>query len=128
MSTIHRKKFADGRESPQEMHQRVAWHGKRCLGCGGPPAIQIRVLAPIAELTRLAPGVMAAIAASNSDHPGAVPSVPTKYGAMMVTSETCYCRLCASAAERAAARGPSWTIVEIDRGPDPKQRVTVGMT
>ena len=125
---IHTRRFADGKETPQEMHARVAWAGKRCLKCGGKPHIVIRVIAPLKELQRLCPEVLMAIAAGNPDpaHRGEVPVIPTVYGPMLRVSEVVACRLCAPDAEKAAAHGPSWTIVELDRGPDPKGRVVVG--
>ena len=36
------------------------------------------------------------------------------------------CRLCQRDFERALARGPSWCVVDIHRGPDPLNRVSVG--
>jgi len=120
---IHVKKFAGGRETPQEMHARVAWAGRRCAACKGPPAIRIKVFAPVAELVQRSPQLMGVLAARAG---GNLPVVPTTAGNMLKTSDLCFCALCAPTAERVAAKGPSWAIVEIDRGPDPTNRVATG--
>ncbi len=125
-SPVHMKKFGQATgETPQEMHARLAWRGRRCQ-CGGAPAILIRVMAPFKELYLRSPEVIEAMAMSDPDHPGALPIIPTTYGPMIKTSEVVACVRCAPAAERAAAQGPSWALVEIDRGPDPKNRVVSG--
>jgi len=127
MSPLHMRKF--GRttgESPQEMHARIAWHGRRCQACGGPPAILIRVLAPFKELYERAPDTLTVMANSDPEHPGQLPIIPTQYGPMLRTSEIVACARCAPSAEKAAAHGPSWCLVEIDRGPDPTGKVSVG--
>ncbi len=123
---LHLRKFehATG-ETPQQMHARLAWYGRRCR-CGGPPAILIRVLAPFKELYRIAPETVTAMAHSDPAHPGQLPIIPTKHGPMIKTSEVVACANCAPAAERAAAHGPSWVIIEIDRGPDPRNRHVTG--
>lgn len=121
---IHVKKFAGGRETPQEMHARIAWAGRRCLHCKGPPAIRIKVFAPVEELKQRSPHVMAGLASAFPG--GSIPVVPTVHGPMLKTTDVVFCARCAPAAERAAAKGPSWALVEIDRGPDPKNRVVAG--
>ena len=85
-----------------------------CGYCGGPPAIRIRVLVPLQELTERSPELVAAIAASNPDGP-TVPTVPTKYGQMVKLRDYCACRQCQIDAEVEAAQYPSWYIVEIAR-------------
>jgi hypothetical protein len=113
---IHVRKFgaSSGGLTPQEMHAKYAWPGKKCLGCGGPPAIRIRVLSPVREMAH---DVLMLIAASNPASPGTLPVIPTKFGPFLKTSDTFACAACAPAAERSAAHLPSWVIVEIERGP-----------
>lgn len=129
MSNLRVRKFgrATG-ETPQEMHARVAWANKRCHHCGGPPAMLIRVLAPFKEVYKRVPEALRAMAQADPAHPGQIPVIPTTEGPMIRVSQLVVCAHCAPAAEKAAAHGPSWCIVEIDRGPDPKNRVSVGVS
>ena len=113
---VHLKKFAGGRETPQEMHRRLGIR-KNCVMCKGVPAvIRIKVFAPLAELVKRAPEYVAGIIASNPDGPY-VPSIDTTYGKMVKVSDIGACDLCKTQAEKEAAKGPSWVLVEIDRGP-----------
>lgn len=121
---IHIKKFGQATgETPQEMHARLAWRGRRCQVCSGPPVVRIKVLTPVSEM---APGVLAAIAAADPEGKGRLPVIPTKHGNVLMTADVFACKLHQKGAERAAAKGPSFNIVEIDRGPDPTNKVTVG--
>lgn len=120
--TRHIKKFMDGKMSPQELHQRLGIR-KNCYGCGKPAVVRLRTFVALDELTKRQPEYVAQIMASNPNGPY-VPTVATKYGPMVKVSDIGACALCAKEAEKAAARGPSWCIVEIDRGPDPKQAVS----
>jgi hypothetical protein len=125
---IHRKHFgATTGLTPQETHIKYAWRSRQCIvaGCGGTPNIRIRVFTPIKEMDQ---GILAAIAASNRDSPGSLPVVQMTYGAMLKTADMVVCRSHQKDAERAAARGPSCSLVEIDRGPDPTNKTQVGWT
>ena len=112
---VHIKKFAGGRETPQEMHRRLGIR-KNCALCGHPAAIRIKVFAPLAELIKRTPEYVAGICASNPDGPY-VPTIDTTYGKMVKISDVGACDLCKTQAEKEAAKGPSWMLVEIDRGP-----------
>lgn len=116
--TRHRRRLFGGVRTADEVHRELGLRG-RCHVCGGPPAIRIRVFAPLDELVRRQPEFVAVVAANNPDAPGVVPTVPMgREGAPFVKlSDLCACDLCRADAERAAARGPSWCVVEIDRGP-----------
>ncbi len=115
----HTKQFMDGRMTPEELHRQVGLRAK-CVGCGQPAAIRIKVLAQLEELTKRQPEFVAALAVTNPTGP-CVPTVQTIYGPMVKISDVGACDLCRKTAEIAAARGaPSWCIVEIDRGPGPQ--------
>ena len=105
---ILKKKLA-----PHELHRALGIR-KKCEQCGAPAAIRIKVLVALDELTRRAPEYVANIMASNPDGPF-VPTIETKYGPMVKTSDIGACDNCRVEAEKAAAKGPSWAIVEIDR-------------
>lgn len=114
---VHIKKFDKGRSTPDEMHRRYALGiGKKvCKTCGNPKlAIRIRVLVQLAELVKRNPDFVAGIMASNPNGVE-VPTIRTKYGPMVRVTDEAFCDNCKVGAERAAAKGPSWAIVEIDR-------------
>jgi hypothetical protein len=127
MGNIHRKlkRFADGKETPFQMHQRLAWGGKRCTTCGGAPVIRIKTFMRADDFTsQVEPGVMAMIAQACG---GKLPTVPTKFGPIVRIGDAFACRACQKDAEIAAAHLPGYVITEIDRGPaDIKIRVGAG--
>jgi hypothetical protein len=112
---VHLDKFMKGQMTPSEVHKKYGVR-KSCQSCGAPASIRIRVLVTLAELTQRQPEFVANIAASNPDGPY-VPTVPTKFGPMVLISDVGACDNCKGEAERAAAHHPSWAIVEINRGP-----------
>lgn len=121
----NRRKFMDGRMTPQEAHRKYAFGGHRCTGCKTQPAVmRIRVLMPLEEAMAAAPEFMAALAISNRENPGQVPTTQLKESASdfkgkpyFRASQTFWCRDCRKDAQIAAARGaPSWAVVEIDDG------------
>ncbi len=112
-NTRHIKRFMDGRATPDEAHRAIGIR-KKCEQCGAPAAVRIKVLVELQELTRRQPEFVAQIMVTNPNGPF-VPTVETKHGHMVKVSDIGACDLCRVDAERAAARGPSWCIVEIDR-------------
>jgi hypothetical protein len=124
---LHRKKFMDGKETPNEVSRRLGI-AKRCSVCGGPGAIRIRVFMPYDEAMKRAPDLMAAIMVSNPDGLK-VPTVTFKDGTtpreFIKASDNAFCDNCKVEAERVAGQSaPSWAVVEIDRGV--KDTVQVG--
>jgi hypothetical protein len=117
MSNFHRhmKRFADGKESPLDMHRRFAWGNKPCTTCGGAPVLRIKTFMKADDFTStVEPGVMAMIAAACG---GKLPTVPTKFGPIVRIGDAYACKACQKDAEVAAARLPEYVIVELDRGP-----------
>ena len=127
MGNIHRKlkRFADGKETPFQMHQRLAWGGKGCTTCGAAPVIRIKTFMRADDFSsQVEPGIMAMIAAACN---GKLPTVPTKFGPIVRIGDAFACRACQKDAEIAAAHLPGYVITEIDRGPaDIKIRVGAG--
>lgn len=120
---IHIKRLTDGKKTPQELHREIGIR-KSCNYCGGPAAIRIKILAPKDEIIKRHPEFFAMLQMSNPAGPdGALPIVQTTEGPMLKISDIGACEHCKADAERAAARGPSWCIVEIDRGPDPTNKI-----
>lgn len=130
---VHIKKFGHlTGETPTEMHRRVTWKGARCTACTAPAAIRILTFIPVEELKVRAPNVYAGLVHDCASRGEELPvtklrsskvSDPKPY---LCTSTVFACDHCKATAEKAAAHAPSFAIVEIDRGPDPKGRVVVG--
>lgn len=123
---LHRRKFMDGRETPNEVSRRLGI-AKKCAICGRPGAIRIKVFMPYDEAMKRAPDLIAAIMVSNPDGMK-VPTVQFKDGStvreFIKASDNAFCDHCKVEAERTAATAPSWAVVEIDRGV--KDTVQVG--
>jgi hypothetical protein len=120
---IHRTQLFGGKRTAHEVHAEFGW-GIRCEKCGGPPVIMIKSLARIKDLEKEAPEYLAAIEMAaiedghgNPDGSVNLPHIPTKYGPMVTISRVASCLIHRKDAEVAAARGPSWIMIEIDRGP-----------
>jgi len=115
------KRFMDGKATPDEVWRQFTMRNRKCFGCGSPKcAILIRVFMPLKEAYERNPDLMvqmAMFAAANG-----VQSMPTvQFGNppedFIRVSEKAACDACKHTAEIAAARGPSWAVVEIKRGP-----------
>ena len=113
---IHRSKLFGGVKTAQEIHAKIAW--KRCSisGCNHLPVVQIRCLMLLDEFVKQSPQFASALAASNPDGPF-IPTIPTTFGPMVKFSTVHACRDHQQDAEKAAAKAPSWVLIEIDRGP-----------
>lgn len=118
---IHRKKLFKGRMTSEEVHWSAG--ARRCM-CGAPPVIKVRMLALTKDIKKQSPEYWAAIVSDcmqrNGTRPDGtvnVPTVATKYGAMICFSQEVACIHHRKELELAAASAPSWVLVEIDRGP-----------
>lgn len=124
---IHRKKFADGRKTPQQVHREMTYAGKRCTSCKGPPAIRICVFYPVEEID---PAVirMLRLTARAKDEPSPFIRFNEHYGnkLFLMVSDVYACETCRKAAEVTAAHGPSYAVVHVDRGPAEKATVVLG--
>lgn len=126
--TIHRKKFDGGRRTAQQFHEEHAFPpGAACANCGKRPSVRAIVMAPFDEVQKrgmlpqgalINPSIMQAIVPIKDAQ-----GLPTPYVRLSIAYA---CRTCQPAFERALAKAPSWCIVEINRGPNPTERVQVG--
>jgi hypothetical protein len=123
---IHGTRLFNG-ESAESIHAKFGFPpGSKCMGCGNPPGvggITLRSFLAVPDLKRLDPDGFGIVAEMH----------PDKLAAMLVMMRgadgkpvphvrisTVYaCKRCAPDAERAAAKGPSYAIVDISRGPGP---------
>lgn len=114
---IHINRFMGGTISPREYHIKHAFPpGAKCKGCGQKPVITIRTYAPVKDMLKTDP-MLAKLAELD---PMAFMELTVQgifKEPMLMLACIFACPNCAPAAERAAARGPSWIIVDIDRGP-----------
>jgi len=131
--TIHRTKLFGGRLTAEEYHAKYAFPvGAKCAGCGKGGSLTTRIisLAPLDEMRKRDP--MVDYMAANKPTQLFSTLVPIR-GAdgkpqPYLRIATVYaCGACSTHAERAAAHGPSWCIVEINRGPG-KDKVVSGYT
>lgn len=131
-AVLHRKKFMDGRATPEEVHAALAFPpGQTCTACTRQPIGRIIVWAPLDEMMKRSEAVrLMAVAApekllgqcqkfkeSSSDYKGAL------YVRMGVAYS---CKSCFTELERTAAKAPSWAVVEINRGPGEQKTITGG--
>jgi hypothetical protein len=108
-------------ESPQEMHARLGV-AQKCL-CGRPGVGTIDSLIQEQELWTKFPAIAMALLAKNRSGP-VIPSFNSKYGKLVRIARIAPCAMCFSEAEKAAAKGPSYVIIEICKGPGKNKYVT----
>lgn len=119
-----RKKFMDGRMTPQEAHSKWGFPvGAKCAHCGAPPLVSIRSFAEEAEMLKRDPMLKILQAAEPEKYQAM--QLRTKQGMYLRIAVAYACAQCARAAEKAAAKHPSWMFVDVDRGPDPL-KIVVG--
>lgn len=122
----HIKKFANGRMTPEEYHSKYAFPpGSRCAGCGAPPVIRAIVMMELAE-ARKNPNVDAMMLISPADFMNQIVQIKGSDGKAQPyfrCSIAYACKRCGPAMEKQLAKAPSHCIVEINRGPDPTNRV-----
>jgi hypothetical protein len=117
----HIRKFVRGEMTARETH--IAALNKPCEQCGRPASVRLRVLVLLDEMVQRNPEFVAQIMVSNPDGACLVPTIPTKYGPMVKVSDIGACDSCRHAAESAAAKCPSWCLVEISVPPEDKNPV-----
>jgi len=114
------EKFKRKELTPTELHRVVAWSGGSCDKCGGLPVVRVRVFAEFAECNRRSPEFVIKLAMEND---GRLPVVDFKQGKYIRISQSYACEHCKQELIKEAAKAPSWACVEVDEGPDPKNRV-----
>jgi len=122
-----RKQLFGGRETAEEVHSSAAFPpGSKCAGCGKSRGLIMRIiiLAPVDEISKRDPRFADMVEQCPQQFMEIV--VRTKYGTMLRLSTTYACHACQRDAERAAAKAPSWCIVDINRGPG-KDKTIVGV-
>lgn len=123
MSEKFVRKFMDGQISPQEYHAKHAFPpGAKCHACKRKPITTIRVYAPLKDILAVDP----MLKALSEIDPQAFMQLVTQglfKEPMLLLSCVYACTSCTPEAERAAAKGPSWVVVDIDRGPSPDRLV-----
>ena len=108
----------------------VAALDMRCGGCGRPASTRIQTFCPVADAYRMFPNICALLAAGNE---GVLPTVRFKpkgsdEALYIMTADMGACALCRATALRAAAAGPSWSVVHVTDPPKDTVQVTVGAT
>jgi len=122
-----RKQLFGGRETAEEVHSKHAFPpGSKCAGCQRSRGLIMRIiiLAPVDEISKRDPFFARMVEECPQQFMEII--VRTKYGVMLRLSTTYACHACQRDAERAAAKAPSWCIVDINRGPG-KDKIVVGV-
>lgn len=128
---IHIKKFDGGRRTPQEYHRQYAFPpDAKCSGCQAKPAVRAIVMAPLDEAAKR--GIIPEAAKTYAGalmFPHLQPVLVQLTNGWHVRISKAYsCSMCRKTFEQQLAKGPSWCVVDISAGPDPKNRVVVGVT
>lgn len=121
------KKFMNGAISVQEYHITHAFpEDARCL-CAAKPAVRAIIMVPYDEALKR--GMIPEGHEASNDLLGRMLLLKGAdgRGEPHFRWSTVYsCRQCQPAFEKELAKAPSWAVVDINRGPDPSNRVTVG--
>lgn len=116
---IHKTPLFGGRMNAQEAWARYAFPvGARCLGCSRPPTVSVTAFVPAEEMDGIDPlwktwpeaDKQKLTVQFDPNHDG----IGTPY---VRWREVFACANCRSRAGRAAAKLPSWVVVEIKAGP-----------
>jgi|APSaa5957512576_1039674.scaffolds.fasta_scaffold77040_2 hypothetical protein len=113
-----RRKNFDGLMTAKEVHIKAL--NKKCAGCGAPAEVQIKLFAPLDEISEFQAGVVGEL------NGGILPIVDTVNGQYVRMSMAACCALCRPAAERAVAKHPSTWFVDFDL--PPKDTFSLGVT
>ena len=120
------RRFMDGRATPQQVHGAWAFKpGAHCLACSRRPVTSVRIFWPIDELVRRDPQFATLLQADPAMVMQMVVQMSDGKHYVRVSSALA-CPQHSSYLEKVAAKAPSWAVVDINRGPDPTNRVVVG--
>jgi len=123
-SPNHVRKFDGGRRTPQEYHAEYGFPpSAKCAACGKRPSVRGIVLAPFDEACKrgmLPPSIVDPTAAMQAL---VMVKSGTEYTPHLRISTAYACSSCRGAFERVLAKAPSWCVVEVNRGPDPNNRI-----
>jgi len=122
----HIRKFANGQMTPEEYHSKFAFppHAK-CQACPSRPMTRVIILMEMKE-ARKNPLIDQWMLVDPASFMSNVVQIrgsdgkPTPYWRVSVVYA---CKACTPALEKQAAKAPSHCIVEINHGPDPKNRI-----
>lgn len=128
---IRRKKFMDGRYTPEELHQKYAFPPNQKCMCGSRPLVRAIVMMELKEAIKMSPEIEVAqfthpslfMQSVVAIHPSGPNSMPVPYFRVSVTYA---CKRCRPEMEKALAKMPSHCIVEIGEAPKNEKIITSG--
>lgn len=110
---IHRTKLFGGTRTAMELHRELAWNNAKCNGCGsGETTLRASIYVALSDMsadTRMRIEYEIAM--------GRIKEVALASGPGILMSRQIACKGCQSNLERAAAKGPSYAVVDLDYGP-----------
>lgn len=119
---IHREKLFGGTRTAMELHRELAWNNAKCDGCGSAETtLRVSVYVALSDMsanTRMRIEYEIAM--------GRIKEVPLDTGPGILMSRQVACKSCQANLERAAAKGPSYAVVDLDFGPG-EDRPIVGV-
>jgi hypothetical protein len=126
--TLDVRRFLGGQMTPQEFHSANAFPiDASCCGCRSRLGLELRAIVLIPYDEAMKRGMVPSGDQASRELLSKV--VAIKSGASGVVephikiSTTYSCRLCRRAFESALAKAPSWAVIDINRGPDPQNKV-----
>jgi hypothetical protein len=126
--TLNPQKFLNGTLTPQEFVAVNTFGMNKCR-CGNTPVVCATVFMPYVEACKrgyippgseLSPEIASVLIALRT-------GCNKEEEPHVRMSQAYSCRVCQPAFERALAKSPSWAVIDINRGPDPSNRVVVGV-
>jgi hypothetical protein len=125
-AVIHRKKFMDGAMTPEEAHQRWGIPPSARCACGAKPLITCRIFMPLDEMVKANAEMIGRLLLDEKSAKHFMDQcIQTTSGVYVRTSTAYACKMHEKNLDQAAAKAPSWCIVEFNRGPG-ADKVVVG--
>lgn len=123
-ATIHRKKLFGGKATAEEIHSKYAFPpDAQCTGCKTRGVItRIITLCPLDELKKKDPLLGDLMLVDPVEFQKVL--VQTVHGPYVRIATVYACSRCTPAAEKVAAKAPSWMIIDINRGPGADRAVS----
>jgi len=123
-AVLHRRKFMDGKMSPEEAHQRYGIPPHARCACGARPLITCRIFMPLDEVVKRQ-GTFVGLMLAGKEEELYSMLLETIHGTFVRVSTAYACKQHEKDLDLAAAKAPSWCLVEFNRGPG-AEKIVIG--